>query len=49
MHLDHGLVIAHSRTPISAPSEVASRVERLRAAFSRSPDAQALRAAGTSH
>jgi regulator of CtrA degradation len=34
MHLDQGLVVAHSREPIRAPSEVASQVERLRAAFS---------------
>src|SRR5579864_8747563 len=34
MHLDQGLIIAHSRAPVSAPLEVASRVERLRAAFS---------------
>jgi regulator of CtrA degradation len=36
MHLDQGLVIAHSRAPVRAPLEVASRVERLRAAFSMS-------------
>ena len=35
MHLDQGLIIAHSRAPVSAPLEVASRVERLRAAFSQ--------------
>src|SRR5258708_1380631 len=34
MHLDQSLVVAHSRTPVSAPLEVASQVERLRAAFS---------------
>jgi regulator of CtrA degradation len=34
MHLDQSLVVAHSRLPIKAPSEVASQVERLRAAFS---------------
>jgi regulator of CtrA degradation len=34
MHLDQGLVTAHSRAPVRAPLEVASRVERLRAAFS---------------
>ena len=34
MHLDQSLVVAHSREPIKAPSEVASQVERLRAAFS---------------
>ncbi len=33
MHLDQSLVVAHSRTPIRAPLEVASQVERLRAAF----------------
>jgi regulator of CtrA degradation len=35
MHLDQSLVVAHSREPIKAQSEVASQVERLRAAFSR--------------
>jgi regulator of CtrA degradation len=35
MHLDQGLVVAHSREPIKARSEVASQVERLRAAFSQ--------------
>ncbi len=35
MHLDQGLVVAHSRQPIKAPLEVASQVERLRVAFSR--------------
>jgi regulator of CtrA degradation len=34
MHLDQSLVVAHSREPIKMPSEVASQVERLRAAFS---------------
>jgi regulator of CtrA degradation len=34
MHLDQGLVVAHSRQPVKARSEVASQVERLRAAFS---------------
>ena len=34
MHLDRGLVSAYSRAPVIAPLEVASRVERLRAAFS---------------
>jgi regulator of CtrA degradation len=34
MHLDQSLVVAHSRAPIRAKSEVASQVERLRAAFS---------------
>jgi regulator of CtrA degradation len=34
MHLDQSLVGAHSREPIKMPSEVASQVERLRAAFS---------------
>jgi regulator of CtrA degradation len=34
MHLDQSLVVAHSREPMRAPSEVASQVERLRAAFS---------------
>jgi regulator of CtrA degradation len=34
MHLDRGLVVAHSREPAKARSEVASQVERLRAAFS---------------
>ncbi len=34
MHLDQSLVVAHSRAPVRAPSEVASQVERLRAAFS---------------
>ncbi len=34
MHLDQSLVVAHSREPIKTPSEVASQVERLRAAFS---------------
>ena len=35
MHLDQSLVVAHSRLPIKAQSEVASQVERLRAAFSQ--------------
>jgi len=35
MHLDQSLVVAHSREPINARSEVASQVERLRAAFSQ--------------
>jgi regulator of CtrA degradation len=35
MHLDQSLIVAHSREPINARSEVASQVERLRAAFSR--------------
>jgi regulator of CtrA degradation len=35
MHLDQSLVVAHSREPIRARSEVASQVERLRAAFSQ--------------
>jgi regulator of CtrA degradation len=34
MHLDQGLMVAHSREPVKARSEVASQVERLRAAFS---------------
>jgi regulator of CtrA degradation len=34
MHLDQGLGVAHSREPVKARSEVASQVERLRAAFS---------------
>ena len=34
MHLDQSLVVAHSRQPVRASSEVASQVERLRAAFS---------------
>jgi regulator of CtrA degradation len=34
MHLDQSLVVAHSREPIKTQSEVASQVERLRAAFS---------------
>jgi regulator of CtrA degradation len=34
MHLDRSLIVAHSREPIKARSEVASQVERLRAAFS---------------
>jgi regulator of CtrA degradation len=34
MHLDQSLVAAHSRAPVKAPLEVASQVERLRAAFS---------------
>jgi len=34
MHLDQGLVVAHSREPVGSRSEVASQVERLRAAFS---------------
>jgi regulator of CtrA degradation len=34
MHLDQSLVVAHSREPLTAQSEVASQVERLRAAFS---------------
>jgi regulator of CtrA degradation len=34
MHLDQSLVVAHSREPVKARSEVASQVERLRAAFS---------------
>jgi regulator of CtrA degradation len=35
MHLDQSLIVAHSREPINARSEVASQVERLRAAFSQ--------------
>jgi regulator of CtrA degradation len=35
MHLDQSLVVAHSREPIRARSEVASQVERLRAAFAQ--------------
>jgi regulator of CtrA degradation len=35
MHLDQGLVVAQSREPVKARSEVASQVERLRAAFSQ--------------
>jgi regulator of CtrA degradation len=35
MHLDKGLVVAHSCEPVKARSEVASQVERLRAAFSQ--------------
>src|SRR6202042_1286745 len=35
MHLDQSLVVAHSREPVKAQSEVASQVERLRAAFSQ--------------
>jgi regulator of CtrA degradation len=35
MHLDQSLVVAHSREPIRGRSEVASQVERLRAAFSQ--------------
>jgi len=34
MHLDQSLVVAQSREPVRAKSEVASQVERLRAAFS---------------
>ncbi len=34
MHLDQSLVVAHSHGPITARSEVALQVERLRAAFS---------------
>jgi regulator of CtrA degradation len=34
MHLDQSLVFAHSPGPVKAQSEVASQVERLRAAFS---------------
>jgi len=34
MHLDQSLMVAHSRTPLKGRSEVASQVERLRAAFS---------------
>jgi regulator of CtrA degradation len=34
MHLDQSLAVAHSREPIKVQSEVASQVERLRAAFS---------------
>jgi regulator of CtrA degradation len=34
MHLDQSLVVAHSHEPVKARSEVASQVERLRAAFS---------------
>ena len=34
MHLDQSLVVAHSDEPFKAQSEVASQVERLRAAFS---------------
>ena len=37
IHLDQGLVVAHSRDPAIARSEVASQVERLRAAFSAAP------------
>jgi regulator of CtrA degradation len=35
MHLDRSLVVAHSREPVKARSEVASQFERLRAAFSQ--------------
>jgi regulator of CtrA degradation len=35
MHLDKGLVVAHSCEPVKARSEVASQVERLRSAFSQ--------------
>jgi regulator of CtrA degradation len=35
MHLDQSLVVAHSREPVKAQSEVASQVARLRAAFSQ--------------
>jgi regulator of CtrA degradation len=35
MHLDKGLVVAHSCEPVKARSEVASQVERLRVAFSQ--------------
>jgi len=35
MHLDQGLMVAHSREPVKARSEVASQVERLRSAFSQ--------------
>jgi hypothetical protein len=35
MHLDQSLMVAHSRQPVKAQSEVASQVERLRAAFSQ--------------
>ena len=35
MHLDQSLLVAHSREPMKARSEVASQVERLRAAFSQ--------------
>ena len=34
MHLDQSLIVAHSREPVKVRSEVASQVERLRAAFS---------------
>jgi regulator of CtrA degradation len=34
MYLDRSLVVAHSRDPVRTQSEVASQVERLRAAFS---------------
>jgi regulator of CtrA degradation len=34
MHLDQSLIVAHSREPIKARSEVALHVERLRTAFS---------------
>ena len=34
MHLDQSLAVAHLRAPVKAPLEVASQVERLRAAFS---------------
>ena len=34
IHLDQSLVVAHSPSPFRARSEVASQVERLRAAFS---------------
>jgi len=34
IHLDQGLVVAHSPEPVKTRSEVASQVERLRVAFS---------------
>jgi regulator of CtrA degradation len=34
IHLDQGLVVAHAPEPMTTRSEVASQVERLRAAFS---------------
>jgi len=37
IHLDQSLIVAHSREPLKARSEVASQVERLRAAFLHAP------------
>jgi len=47
MHLDRSLVVAHSREPVKARSEVASQVERLRAAFSQIAGQEAFARPGT--